>query len=150
MVTSVIVSAFVFPFVGQFCDNYSPKLIIPGAFFFRAFTTYLFMFVKDPTSVWSYLSCILMIVATIIENISVDSIFAKNLPKETRGVLNGVYSFAGQIGILLYSLVGGWLFDFAGPKSPFALIGILDSLYAIGVILASRKYINCFGMIGKG
>jgi hypothetical protein len=37
----------------------------------------------------------LMITATIIESISVDTIFAKNLPKETRAILNGAYSFAG-------------------------------------------------------
>jgi hypothetical protein len=56
-----------------------------------------------------------MIIATIIENISVDTIFNKNLPKETRALLNGVYSMAGQLGILLYSKYGGVLFDMYGP-----------------------------------
>ena len=59
-----------------------------------------------------------------------DSIFAKNLPKETRGILNGFYSFLGQLGILIYSFLAGWSFDALGPKSPFAIIGIIDILFA--------------------
>ena len=50
----------------------------------------------------------------------------KNLNKETRGILSGAYSFVGQIGILLFSLVGGWMFDNLGSKSPFVAIGALD------------------------
>ena len=67
-----------------------------------------------------------MVVATITEQISCDSIFMKNLNKETRGILSGAYSFVGQIGILLFSLVGGWMFDNLGSKSPFVAIGFLD------------------------
>ena len=138
MVISVLVSAFVFPFVGTACDYYSPKAMIPAAFLLRAFMTYLFSFVTDPSSYSSLLVCILLIIASIVENISVDTIFAKNLPKETRGLLNGIYSFAGQVGILAFSVAGGWLFDNFGTKSPFYLIGILDLLYAILVLVLSR------------
>ena len=78
-----------------------------------------------------------MIIATILENISVDTIFTKNLPKETRGVLNGVYSFAGQVGILIYSAAAGYLFDELGPKTPFYLVGALDLTLCIGVLVAT-------------
>jgi MFS family permease len=70
-----------------------------------------------------------MIIATIIENISVDTLFAKNLPKETRAILNGCYSMAGNLGLLLFSLASGWLVDNVGPKAPFALIGLLDIIF---------------------
>ena len=95
MVISTIISAFVFPFVGQVCDLLSPRKTIPLAFLFRAVTTAMFYGVELPNSYGSYISCILMIVGTIVENISVDTIFAKNLPKETRAILNGAYSFSG-------------------------------------------------------
>lgn len=95
MVISVLISAFVLPVVGRFCDNYSPKITIPFAFFFRALTTISFHFVDNPSSMGSFAICIAMIIATIVENISVDAIFNKNLPKETRGLLNGTYSMAG-------------------------------------------------------
>ena len=134
-VISVIVSAFVFPFVGTICDLYSPRITIPVAFFSRAVTTFFFQTVKEPNSKHALVAAILMIIATIVENISVDTIFAQNLPKETRAILNGVYSFFGQVGILIFSLIAGWLFDNVGPKSPFVLIGILDLLYALLVIV---------------
>ena len=50
MVMSVLVSAFVFPFVGKLCDSYSPKLMIPLAFLLRAFTTLMFYLVATPNS----------------------------------------------------------------------------------------------------
>ena len=95
MVIATLISAFVLPGVGKACDTLSPKITIPFAFIFRAATTYFFSYVQDPRSFGSLAICISMIIATIIENISVDAIFNKNLPKETRGLLNGAYSAAG-------------------------------------------------------
>ena len=95
MLYSVVLSSLVFPFVGKFCDTYSPKKTGPFAFLFRCSTTYMFWLLERPDTTSAYAVCVLMIIGTIIENISIDSIFNKNLPKETRGILNGVYSFAG-------------------------------------------------------
>jgi MFS-type transporter involved in bile tolerance (Atg22 family) len=95
MIFSVAVSALVFPIIGKCCDMVDPKKTVPFAFFFRAMTTYLFSTLDSPDSIRSYGVCVLMILSSIIENISVDSIFNKNLPKETRGVLMGLYSCAG-------------------------------------------------------
>jgi MFS-type transporter involved in bile tolerance (Atg22 family) len=75
MVMSVLFSAFVFPFVGKLCDSYSPKFMIPLAFLLRAFTTLMFYLVATPNSKQAYIACICMIIATIVENISVDTIF---------------------------------------------------------------------------
>lgn len=95
------------------------------------------MFVDSPASKSSFLVCIAMIIGSIMENISIDTIFNKNLPKETRGILNGAYSFMGQVGILIFSITSGWLFDHAGPKSPFYLTGVLDFTFAILIIVLS-------------
>jgi len=138
MVIATLISAFVLPMVGNACDTLSPKLTIPFAFLFRALTTYFFAHIDNPASYGSLIICISMIIATIVENISVDTIFNKNLPKETRGLLNGAYSIAGQLGILIYSKYGGYLFDNYGSKTPFYLVGILDFTFATGVLFFSR------------
>jgi len=65
--------------------------------------------------------------------------FAKNLAKGTRGLLNGVYSFMGLLGILVYSLIAGWSFDNLGPASPFVIIGFLDLSFAIILIILYKK-----------
>ena len=67
-----------------------------------------------------------MVVATAGESMTCDAIFMKNLNKETRGVLNGTYSFVGQTGILVFSIIAGWMFDNVGYKSPFVATGCLD------------------------
>ena len=138
MVISVLVSGFVFPFVGGICDRFSPKYVIPFAFIFRALTCGAFHFVERPNGYDALISCITMIIATIIENISVDTIFAQNLSKETRAIFNGMYSFCGQLGILGFSLSAGWLFDNVGPKAPFNLICALDLFYAMLIICFSK------------
>lgn len=138
MVVSVLVSGFVFPFVGSICDRFSPKYVIPIAFLFRAATCAAFEFVERPDGYDALISCIAMIIATIIESISTDTIFAQNLSKETRAIMNGMYSFCGQLGILGFSLSAGWLFDTVGPKAPFNLVCGLDLLFASLVVALSR------------
>lgn len=76
MVISVLVSAFSLPIVGRVTDSISPRYTVPGSFIFRFLTTVLFFFVKTPDEWLAYVSSILMIVATIVENIAVDTIFS--------------------------------------------------------------------------
>lgn len=40
-----------------------------------------------------------------------DSLFAKNIPKDIRGTMQGIYTFFGTIGGLWFSKLGGWMHD---------------------------------------
>jgi len=140
MVASALLCIFVLPVLGKLCDTIDPRKIMPVAFLARCSTTYMFWLVKDPRSLHMFVVCIAMVIATIAEQISCDSIFMKNLNKETRGILSGAYSFVGQIGILIFSLVGGWMFDNLGSKSPFVAIGFLDFGFA---------FVFCSFMLGQ-
>ena len=93
--------------------------------------TYFFHYLEKPDSIQSYTICVAIVVAAIFENISNDSIFFKLLPKDSRGILVGVYSITGQIGILFYSLAGGYLFDEMGPTAPFVLLGVIDLSFVL-------------------
>lgn len=83
----------------------------------------------------SYVICVLMVVGTLFENTTIDGLFAKNLPKEIRGSLNGAYNFFGNIGLALFSKFGGIFYDSVGPTSPFILVGICDVAFAIFVFI---------------
>ena len=126
MVASALICIFVLPVVGKLCDTVDPRNIMPLAFLARCCTTYFFWLLEKPDTFQCFAVCVAMVVATITEQVSCDSIFMKNLNKETRGILSGAYSFVGQIGVLLFSLAGGWMFDNLGQKSPFVAIGALD------------------------
>ena len=97
---------------------------------FRSFTTFLFWFLDKPDTWQAYAVCVSIVVASVVETITMDTIFYKNLPQETRGVFNGLYSFSGQFGILIFSLLCGRLVAF-GQKIPFILLGISDFTYAL-------------------
>lgn len=132
MLISVMCGAFLFPIIGKICDIIEPTKIVPYAFFLRSASCATFTFlVNRPDTLLAYGVCVTMIIGTVIENISIDSIFNKNLPKESRGVLNGLYSFAGQFGILVFSFFAGWAFDQIDTKAPFIAVGVLDLLFAI-------------------
>jgi hypothetical protein len=53
-------------------------------------------------------------IGTLLENVIVDALFTKNLPKDIRGILNGLYYFFGTGGMLLYSKICGTLYDQLG------------------------------------
>ena len=128
---SVVLSACIFPFVGRLCDSVDSRKIVPVAFASRGILTYFFHYLEKPDSIYAYTICVAIVVSAIFENISNDSIFFKLLPKESRGLLTGVYSITGQLGILFYSLAGGYLFDNKGPTAPFVLLGIIDMSFVL-------------------
>lgn len=140
MVLSALISMVVFPVVGKLCDVHPPNITIPFAFILRGISTILFCNLKAPNTVSAYFVCVMMIVGTIVEMISVDTIFYKQLAKESRGVLCGLYSCAGQVGILIFSIIGGWLFDKVGPNSPFIIIGVLDFTFALITIISVKVW----------
>jgi MFS family permease len=78
-----------------------------------------------------------MVLASFLENTTLDAVFTKNLPRDIRGILNGIYASFGTIGTLIFSKVGGYLYDHNGPASPFVLVGILDLVFC-GVVVGLR------------
>ena len=65
----------------------------------------------------------------------VDSLFAKNLPKDIRGTLNGFYYFFGGLGIMFFSKLGGLVYDTIGHSFPFLICGMLDIGFAVLIMI---------------
>ena len=76
MIIAVLISAVVFPIMGVICDKVNPKIIIPLSFIFRAgcVTGFVFM-AKNPTHTDTFVLCILMVIGTVLENMSTDTLF---------------------------------------------------------------------------
>jgi len=76
MIIAVLISAVVFPIMGILCDHVSPKIIIPLSFIFRAGCVSGFVFMAEkPTHTDTYVLCILMVIGTVLENMSTDTLF---------------------------------------------------------------------------
>ncbi len=71
----------------------------------------------------------------------IETAFARNLPKEVRGTMNGVQALFAALGGLWLTKIGGYMHDIYGPKSPFLVVAGSNALFALIVAL--------LGAIGK-
>lgn len=89
----------------------------------------MFWFVEHPTGYYAYAVSVLLVLATGMENVTVDCLLLRTADREIRGVVFGIANACGYIGMLCFSLGGGILFDTVGPYSPFMLVGSLDLIF---------------------
>ena len=138
MLVSVIVGLLGMPLIGMFADKVSPTITIPTAFFVRFTSMAMFMFVKDPTTFYSYVCSVLMIFGTAFEQVTVMSTLFRQADREIRGTVAGTMQSFGYLGQLIFCLVGGFLYDGISPYAPFAFIGIFDFIFAVTAIVLAR------------
>ena len=66
------------------------------------------------------------------------SLVGQEAPNAERGAIIGVNGLFGAIGIMVGTLVGGWLFDNWAPYGPFVLIGIAQSTLLVFAIIVRQ------------
>ena len=135
MIVSVVLGILIVPVVGKLSDKYSPKILLPLAFLVRFIGIVMFMFIKNPKSIYAYCVSIFLVMGTAMENVLVDCLLLRNAEREIRGVLYGTAVACGYIGQLIFSLCGGILFDRIGPYMPFVFVGSLDFVFFFVVSL---------------
>ena len=95
-------------------------------------------FIEDPFSVASIISLILIGMAEVGCIITSGVLIAQEAPDRLRGSVVGVFTLTGAIGILIASVVGGYLFDHWLKTGPFVFFGIV-SFFVLLWALALRK-----------
>ena len=114
------------PLYGWYVDKADPRILAPATFFVRAILAASFRFVQDPSEWPSYFLIVTMVVISIIQFLTIETIFLRNMQGHIRGTLSGLAFFFGSIGTTTFSLVGGMVFDKIGPWAPFALVSGAD------------------------
>lgn len=66
---------------------------------------------------------------------SIEAAYSRHLPKEVRGIMNGVQSLFGTLGGLWLTKLGGYMYDIYGPKSPFLVVAFTDIAFAVLVAI---------------
>lgn len=97
------------------------------------------IFVKDPLAVASLPLFALLGIGQISAFLGAQTVIAKEAPQELRGSVIGAFNFCGAVGILVLSLIGGYLFDTFGPWSTFFMVGILNGCVALGALWLGSK-----------
>jgi MFS family permease len=134
IVTGVI-SLIFFYFLGKISDTLSPKILTPVSFLLRGVSLICIMFITDPMSVLSFFIWSLVTFAGLMMSVCIDGYFAKNLPKEIRGILISCMAFMSLLGKALSIKIGGDLFDTNGRNAPFIMIGSCDFVYLAFILL---------------
>ena len=75
--------------------------------------------------------CCLLIIFTVIEAISIEVLLMRGMPSGIRGTMMGIVNFFGQLGMLLYALIGGQLFDRINKNAPFIFLAIMDTILVL-------------------
>ena len=124
--------------MGLFSDSVKPVLLIAPGFLLRSLICFGFKYVDDPTSNMALTCSSMLLVASTMLIISLESLFMKNLPREVRGAMTILLTFFMGCAALLFHGVGGPIFDALGPASPFVLVSVFDvALCAFAIVLGA-------------
>ena len=66
-------------------------------------------------------------------------LISQQSPEHNRGAIIGTFNLAGAVGILVASVVGGWLFEHWREPGPFVVFGALALVMMIAAVLLSRR-----------
>jgi hypothetical protein len=134
-VIAVIFIIMLFKPIGIFTDSYPAYITIPISFMVRALSIIWFLFLDKPNTYVSYFVVAVMFMGSLFENTTVDGLFNKHLPKDIRATLNSGYNFFGNVGLLIFTKLGGYLYDNVGPSTPFMVVAACDISFALFIIL---------------
>ena len=97
-------------------------------------------FVDDPLNLataWPFFA--LLGIGQISTFLGAQTLIGQEAPRSHRGAVVGIFNTSGAIGILVSSLLGGYLFDKIAPAAPFVLIGVMNLMVAFLAIYIRIK-----------
>jgi MFS family permease len=68
------------------------------------------------------------------------SMLGQEAPPDLRGSAMGIFYFGGTLGVVIMSIVAGFVFDKIGYAAPFVMVGVLNLVFAaLGLALLMRR-----------
>lgn len=119
-------------------DRFNRVLALAGCMALGAIGYCLLILVDDPLSGAAIPFFVLLGIGQISAFLGAQTLISKEAPIANRGSVIGAFNFCGAMGILVLSLIGGWLFDEVGPWAPFMLVGILNGAVALACMARFR------------
>ena len=96
-------------------------------------------FLSDPFGLPAIGSLILIGMAEVGCIITSGVLIAEQAPKRLRGSVVGIFTLSGAVGILIASVVGGYLFDYWLNTGPFVFFGMISALVCIWALFLRGK-----------
>ncbi len=122
------------PVSGILLDRFN-RLACLGLALLIASTGYIWFGLQDnPFGVAGYIGAVLTGMGQMGVILSVTALLGQEAPVHVRGSVIGLAGFCGAAGILLTSLVGGYLFDHLSISSPVIFVGLVNFLIFLGAL----------------
>ena len=127
---------------GLLIEKWNKFCILGVSYVFCIIGMNLFWVCDDPKSGMTY--GILTIVGVGFSGLDTISLYLVNnyALEEHRGKINGVASLFGVLGILIISLLGGYLFDIWSKNAPFLLFEIFTSMGLLILVFICFRWVN--------
>ncbi len=93
------------------------------------------LFLDDPFSLPTIISLILIGMAEVGCIITSGVLIAERAPDRIRGSVVGMFTLTGAVGILIASIVGGYLFDHWLKTGPFVFFGFISALVLVWALV---------------
>ncbi|CDW86717.1 major facilitator superfamily mfs_1 [Stylonychia lemnae] len=128
--------------LGYIADKYKYKYLMGFFTVLKISSITCFFQLTNPNSIATTLVYITMVISHGAQNLLTDAVFAKNLPKDIRGSLQGTYQLIGTFGVLSFTKVGAYLYNDFGPSYPFLYVACFDGLFlfALGILVTFTKF----------
>lgn len=111
MVASALLIIPVAIIMGKISDKYEAKYTVTIGFFVRGLSMCIFLPLEDPNNPFTFIAMMFAVLATVSENIAAHAYFYRNIEKSTRGIMCSLWVISASLGVVLYSKIGGHLFD---------------------------------------
>lgn len=116
--------------------------MVPATVVFQLVVMCLYLFVNDPTSVWTYLLATVLAGSGFSVSVSMMAYIVKRIPKMVRGMTIAVVSVASCIGSIIYLQIYAHLAalnDGTFAKATFVSTIIID----VVVLIALAVFVPC-------
>jgi len=121
--------------LGPFLDRFNRVSLMAFCMGMAAIGYIGVAFVEDPLALNALPLFALLGIGQISAFFGATTLIGQEAPLVERGAVIGVFNFAGAIGILFATKIGGVLFDTVDPSAPFVMIGCLNLLIFIAAIV---------------
>ncbi|GLP96381.1 MFS transporter [Paraferrimonas sedimenticola] len=98
-------------------------------------------FITDPFGSAMMIIVVLIGLAEIGGIISSGVLIAQQTSPKNRGAVIGIFNLSGAIGILISSIVGGYLFDHWNNAGPFVFVGLCGLTVTIWALIVKNKVV---------
>lgn len=134
--TASLLSAPVFGLLSDRVDRVKALAVALGVGAVGYGSTY---FLSDPFSIPTIICLILIGMAEVGCIITSGVLIAEQAPERLRGSVVGLFTLSGAVGILIASVVGGYLFDHWLRTGPFVFFGFISALVMLWALVVKSN-----------